>query len=304
MSDQVKGILYTSLSAVIFGVTPILGRLTYEMGSNGITLTFLRAVLCLPVLFLLLKAKGISLRLSKRELGAVALLGTAGCGLTTVLLYLSYNYQPVGLSTTLHFIYPAAIALGCVLLFKEKLSRVKLLALVLSMAGVLFFVDFHSSGTFLGFSLAVLSGFTYAFYVIFMDRSGLKEMHFFKFTFYVCCFMSASVGLFGLFTGQLVLALPSNAWLLSLLVSLFTSVGALPLFQLGVRYCGASTAAILSTLEPITSIIVGVLILGETLSFLKLVGGILIIASVVLISAAKGKKAENHLSAHFAEKEN
>lgn len=71
--------------------------------------------------------------------------------LTTVLLYLSYNYQPVGLSTTLHFIYPAAMALGCILLFKEKLGRVKLFALVLSMAGVLFFADFHLSGSFFGF---------------------------------------------------------------------------------------------------------------------------------------------------------
>lgn len=84
-------------------------------------------------------------------------------------------------------------------------------------------------------------------------------------------------------------SLPPNAWLLSLLVSLFTSVGGLPLFQLGVRYCGASTAASLSTLEPITNVILGMLVLGETLSVLKLVGGILMIASVVLISTTKEK---------------
>lgn len=290
MSYRFKGILFTSLSAVIFGFTPILGRLTYPMGSNGITLTFFRGFLCLPVLFILLKAKGISLKLTKKELGAAILLGTAGCGLTTALLYLSYSYQPVGLSTTLHFIYPAATAVGCILLFKEKLGGMKLFALVLSMAGVLMFADFQTAGTATGFVLAILSGFTYAFYIIFMDRSGLKEMHFFKLAFYVCCSMSVCAGLFGLFTGQLNFSLPPEAWLLSLLVSLFTSVGALPLFQLGVRYTGASTAAILSTLEPITSIIVGVFVLNEEFTLLKLAGGALILISVVLIAAAKERK--------------
>lgn len=287
MSNYIKGIIYTALSAVIFGFTPILGRLTYPMGSNGITLTFLRGTLCLPILFLLLKFKGISLKLTRRELGFVILLGSIGCGFTTLLLYLSYSYQAVGLSTTLHFIYPAVISVGCVFLFKEKLGILKLSALLFSMAGIFLSADFHSSGSILGFLLALLSGFTYAFYVIFMDHSDLKNLNFFKLSFYVCLCMSITAGLFGGITGKLNLTFPPQGWLLSLLVSLFTSLAALPLFQLGVRYCGASTAAILSTLEPITSMIVGVLVLEETFSLLKLSGGVLILISVVLIAASK-----------------
>lgn len=291
LPERIKGMAYAALSAVIFGFTPILGRLTYPMGSNGITLTFLRATLCLPVLLLLVKAKGISLRLERREIGPVILLGSLGCALTTVLLYLSYDYQPVGLSTTLHFIYPAVIAAGCVVLFKEHLGVWKLLAVVLSMAGVLLFIDLGSSGSALGFALALLSGVTYAFYVIYMDWSGLKKLHYFKLSFYVCCCMSLCTGLFGVVSGQLVLVLPPEAWVLSLMVSFFTSLGALPLFQLGVRYTGASTAAVLSTLEPITSIAVGILVLGEELSVFKWVGCVLILAGVVLVSACGGGKS-------------
>ena len=83
-------------------------------GQQRGSLTFLRAALCLPVLLLLVKAKGISLQLERREVGPVILLGSVGCALTTILLYLSYNYKPVGLSTTLHFISPAVIAVGSV----------------------------------------------------------------------------------------------------------------------------------------------------------------------------------------------
>ena len=61
------------------------------------------------------------------------------------------------------------------------------------------------------------------------------------------------------------------------------------LFQLGIRYTGASTAAILSTLEPITSVILGVLVLGELFTARKIAGCLCILLSVVLIAAA-GKK--------------
>lgn len=103
--------------------------------------------------------------------------------------------------------------------------------------------------------------------------------------------MSLCTGLFGAVSGQLVLVLPPEAWVLSLMVSFFTSLGALPLFQLGVRYTGASTAAVLSTLEPITSIAVGILVLGEELSVFKWVGCVLILAGVVLVSACGGGKS-------------
>lgn len=289
-SERVRGIVYTSLSAVVFGFTPILGRMTYSFGSNGVTLTFLRAALCLPVLLLLVKAKGISLKLERREVGPVILLGSVGCALTTILLYLSYNYQPVGLSTTLHFIYPAVIAVGCMVLFRERFGAWKLLAVVLSLAGVLLFIDLSSSASAAGFTLALLSGFTYAFYVIYMDWTGLKQLHYFKLSFYVCCCMALCTGLFGVLSGQLVLTLPPQAWALSLMVSFFTSLCALPLFQLGVRYTGASTAAVLSTLEPITSIAVGFFVLGEEMSGLKWVGCVLILSGVVLVSATGSKK--------------
>ena len=66
-------------------------------------------------------------------------------------------------------------------------------------------------------------------------------------------------------------------------------MGAISLFQLGIRYTGAVAAAILSTLEPITSVILGVLVLGELFTTRKIAGCVCILFSVVLIAAA-GKK--------------
>ena len=73
-----KGIFCTALSALLFGVTPLLGRLTYGMGSNALTLTFYRNALVILPIFLLLRLRKISLRISPRQLATVLAVGILG----------------------------------------------------------------------------------------------------------------------------------------------------------------------------------------------------------------------------------
>ncbi|MGL4373401.1 MAG: DMT family transporter, partial [Turicibacter sp.] len=59
--NQTKGVILTIVAALIFGFTPILAKITYGLGSNGINLTFFRACLALPILFGILKYRGVCL---------------------------------------------------------------------------------------------------------------------------------------------------------------------------------------------------------------------------------------------------
>ena len=112
-----------------------------------------------------------------------------------------------------------------------------------------------SGGTFLGLFLAVASGVTYAFYIIYMDKSGLKNQPVFKISFYVALMSSIAMGIFGIGTGELTLTtLTPQAWFISTVFALLCTVVALSLLQIGIKHVGASTAAILTTFEPITSI--------------------------------------------------
>lgn len=292
MNATYRGILYTVASAAIFGFTPILTRIAYGGGANGVTMTFLRAVIALPVLFAIVRRKGIPLRVTPEELKSASLAGILGTGATCIMLYMSYNYISVGLATTLHFIYPLLVAAACVALFRERMNGWKVCALAAGTLGIALSVDFASPGGVTGMALALLSGATYTFYIIYVDRSGLKNMYYFKLSFYLCIMMALASGVYGLLAGQLTFRLTPMAWFFAVLVSLFTSVGALSLFQLGIRYTGASTAAILSTLEPITSIILGVLVLGERISAAKLLGCACILGSVILITLAERTRAE------------
>lgn len=284
---KAKGILYTVLSAIIFGIVPILVKLAYAQGGTSATVTFLRAALCLPLTALVLRRQGVSLRLEQCQLRPLLYTGIIGTSGTTLLLSASYSFISAGLSTTLHFIYPMLIVAACTLFYQEPLTLPKGGALVLALGGVaLFFEPGGQTAAFTGMALALASGCTYAFYVISLDKTNLKEMHYLKLSLYINAIMALCSLAAGLARGQLRFDLTLPGWLYCLAVSLLASLGATPLFQLGVRYTGASTAAILSTFEPITSIVAGYLVLGEPLSPAKIAGCVLILSSVALISLA------------------
>ena len=295
-----KGILLTMLSAVTFGFAFTLGPMTYgEGGSNPTTLTFLRNVLSLPVLLLILFFKKIPVSVTKKELMSLSILGGIGNAVTTLMLFISFSLIDVGIATTIHFIYPVFVTLGCVLFYKEKLGMQKIVALLIATSGIACFffgVDMSagfSGGTFLGLTLAIASGVTYAFYIIYMDKSGLKNQPVFKITFYVALMSSIAMGIYGTVVGELTLAtLTTESWLISLAFSLLCTVVALSLLQIGIKHVGASTAAILTTFEPITSIICGVLLLGESVTFIKIIACALIMTGVVILSLSKTQKNE------------
>lgn len=295
-----KGILLTMLSAVVFGFAFTLGPMTYgDGGSNPTTLTFLRNALSLPVLLLILRYQGISLKVTKKELASLAILGGIGNAVTTLLLFISFSLIDVGIATTIHFIYPVFVTIGCVLFFKEKLGLKKAVSLLIATCGIAcFFFGVDSSqgvngGMFLGLALAVISGMTYAFYIIYLDKSGLKNQPVFKISFYVALMSTIAMGIYGTALGELTLTtLTPKAWGISVAFSLLCTVVALSLLQIGIKHVGASTAAILTTFEPITSIVCGVLLLGETVTGIKIIACALIMVGVVTLSLVKGKKNE------------
>lgn len=290
MSTYMKGICCTLLSAVIFGFTPVLVRIAYEGGANSITITFLRAWLALPLLYYLIRRRRIPLKLEGPQVRKIVLLGIAGSCATTVCLYMSYHFISVGMATTLHFIYPILVSLSCVLFFHQRLQPFQLFSLILGCMGITTFMDLGLGGSFTGIALALVSGFFYAFHISYISASGLQDMYFFKLSFYLCLIMGAVCGLIGILTRTLTFHLTWTAWGFAVIVSFFVSVGAISLLQLGIRLTGPCTASILSTLEPITSVLLGVIILHEELTVSKGIGCLLILASVIIITLGENRE--------------
>lgn len=278
------GFLLVVVSAVLFGTMPFFAKQIYVMGGNSLTLCVHRFLFSLPFLYAILRfSLKIDLRITKKQLIKVIIL-SQGCAGTPVLLFSSYNYISSGMATTIHFVYPILVLLGCVLIYREKLTKKKGLCSILCLLGIMSFYSPGESGSLLGVVLAFLSGVTYAFYILYYSRSGLTEMNAYKLSFYISAVSSAEVFLIALFSKEMIYTLPIKAWGLSVGFAFMVSVVATVSFQMGTRLIGPEKSSMLSTFEPLTSVIAGAAIFGEKLTVKSAVGIVCILCAVILIA--------------------
>ncbi|MEG2174397.1 MAG: DMT family transporter [Oscillospiraceae bacterium] len=283
--NGLRGVIYIIGSAVIFGCMPLGAHFVYAGGCNAITLVLLRSLLSLPVLLLLARRSGPLARLPLRIWGRLAVLGIVGMAITPVLLFSSYHYIASGTATTVHFVYPVFVLLGCVLFLHERLTRTKIVCLALCLGGIFcFYTPGAVSGGMTGLLLAFVSGIIFAFYIIYLDHCALPRMS----PFFLCfgCSASAATVLlpYALLTDSLSLPTTASSWGVALIFSLSIMVGASVLFQMGVQLIGPQSAAILSTFEPITSVAVGIVVFHEPFTLRSLIGVVLILSAVALLT--------------------
>ncbi len=277
-----KGKLCLFFSAFLYGVLPIFASTAYRGGINGITLTFMRSFVSVPLLYIMIKADKKSLHLTRKQRNSIVNLSLFGGVLPILLLYLSYNYIPTGLATTLHFTYPLIIVLASAVIYHRKISRLTLCSVILVTIGIFMFSDISVKVSKVGIILALLSGVFYSFYIIYIDHSGLDRMDFVVLTFYIMLFMSIAIFLFGLIVNGISFDFSPLSWSFSVIISLVTTLGAMPLLQIGIRYEGTASAGIISAVEPITTTVLGAIFLGEIIGMGQILGGAMILMGVLL----------------------
>ena len=297
MDNKAKGIIYTIISATAFGLTPLLCVFAYGAGANPETLIFLRDLFVVPVLFVICKVQKVDLRIDLKTGLKIAIVGIFGTTATALLLYNAYEYLPVGTVTTIHFLYPVFVTLGGVIFFKEKISKVKALVLFAATCGVFFFLEtpvgMTSSDLTIGISLTVASSLAYAFYMIGCDRCHFGEINSYKLTLYICLFSGIAVYFYCLATGKLVVnQIAPIGFLYVFIMAMGTSFLAVYTLQLGIKYIGASDAAIFCMFEPVTAVLGGWLFLHESLNLMKIIGCVVILGSVTLLTLLDKKAAK------------
>ncbi len=287
VETKTKGFLATVISATFFGFMPLMVKVICSCGGNTLAAAFYRFFLSLPALYIYLRVKKISLDLSKRELKDIVLITLFGYGGTTILLFSSYAYIPLGMATTIHFTYPVFTIMGCLIFLHEKANPAKLVAVALSFGGILFFYDGDGSVSVPGMAMAFISGMTYAFYTIYLRKSSLKEMNTMKLIFYLNTAGAVMMFVMSLATGDFTVDLTVTGWAVATFMAISGSFIGVFGYQSGVKYIGPQNTSILSTFEPITSVIVGVLVYNEGFSMRTLLGCLCILSSVIIVAKIK-----------------
>lgn len=294
---KLRAVGYVILSAVLYGCMPVMTKLVYAGGGNSFSVTFYEGFFSLFALLFVMRKSGVSLRVSRTVLKKLVILGVFGSTATVLLLYYSYSRIPAGLSTTLHYIYPVMVTLMLAVRYKEKIGVWSVAALGMAVSGIAL-ISTVSDGTVdaIGVAAALASGCMWAFYMVYLDKSGLSGENGFVVCFYVAMTNVILCGGGALVTGNLKPLTTPAAWILVIAASIVGRVIAGPLLQLGIAQTGSMVAGILSTLEPITSMLLGWVVLGEAMTAQKTGGVALVLGGVILTitlgaASSRGKAA-------------
>lgn len=294
-TQRLKGILFVILSAIGFGLLPILNASGKAAGLNTWDRLAIRyfgsAILLLPVLLIMRKnfalPKGLHLR--------VMFISVFAFGVTSALLFFGYQYAPTGMVTVLHFIYPMVVMLLCTITGREKASKTAVVAVLVSLAGLIIIIEPWKAGAAqpLGIVLAVASAVTFALYVMGLNQSAIKKLDNMVLVFWLAFYSGAvflviSVCHMFIAGGHVPVDVP-RAILPALGLTVVATIGSASLFSIGNRLIGGTTASILSMFEPVTAVLIGWLVLGEQLHPTFLVGAIMVLVSTVVISVSKFK---------------
>ena len=279
-----KHIFSTILAGILWGAISIFLKPLVALGLTSVQVMFFRGAVSALVLFVFLLIKDRSLlKVAPRDLWMF--LGTGVLSLTFFSLCYFTTIIEVGTSVAVILLYtsPIFILIFSRFLFKEKITVLKVVALVMTFAGCVLVsgIGSGSSMTARGFIIGLGAGFGYALYSIF-SRYSLAKYNFFTVIFYTFVFSAISILPFCNIGGAGE-AFTLRGGLLLLGIAILCTV--LPYFFYTYGLSGLETgkAAILVTVEPLVGTLVGFLLWKEDVSVAKVAGIVLILVAVVLL---------------------
>lgn len=278
------------LSAFLFGCMPLITNYIYAEGINRESVVLMRNLFALPVLAVLTWRQSKSFRIPVKALPAIGVIAVMGCCVTPLLLYGSYQYMATGAATVFHFVYPAMVVLIGVIFLKKKINKGTLLSVMLCVVGICLFYNPREPLDWRGAALALTSGVSYAVYVVLLAGFRHPEVSGFKLSFYILSICSVVMLTVCLISGKLTIPTTQTGWLLNILFSLIISVGAVVMFQRGALLLGGERASVLSTVEPLTGVVVGAIAFQEAVTPGTVIGSVFVIAACILITVFDRKE--------------
>ncbi len=286
MNTKTKGYILGTVAAATYGMNPLFALPLYNGGMNPESVLFFRYLMAIPILALMIHARGRSFRVKRRE--ALTLIGMGLLvAVSSLTLFQSYNFMEAGIASTILFVYPIMVALIMSLIFKEKLSLQTGICLLMALGGIAMLYK-GGDGTTLsltGTILALLSALTYAIYIVGINQSTLKNTATLTVTFYVLVF-GVSLFIIRLLTG-VELTIPSKwyLWANLLALAIFPTAISFLCTTSAIQYIGSTPTAILGALEPVTAIIFGITVFGERITPREAMGIALILIAVTFVIA-------------------
>ncbi len=277
---QLTGILLIATSAASFGTLAIFGRFLYADGLDTFTLLFLRfglAALLMTIILFVRKEKFPRGKILVQLIGMGAL-GYVGQSFS----YLSaIKYASAGLVALLLYLYPTFVFVLSVIVLREKVTLIKVAALVLALMGTALTVD-PAGGQLPGILFSVAAALIYSGYII-VGTNVMKHVSAVQSSVVIFAAAGAVYGILMAVNG-VHLPTTNNGWINIVGIVLIATVIPVVTFLAGLERIGPINAAMLSTLEPVVTVLLAASIFEERLKPIVMLGGGLILVAVILLT--------------------
>lgn len=298
------GYVFAALAAASYGTNPVFAKPLYADGMNPDSVLLFRYAFGIALLGLLMIWNGwrrhnlsTAFRVSRHSLPQLVILGIL-MALSSLTLFLSYNYMPVGIASTLLFTYPILVAVIMTLVYHEPMSWLVVVCLLLATSGVGMLCEqgetpldtsnlsnspWGVSPFMIGALLVLLSSLSYAIYLVGLNKTRVRTIASMPVTFYVLCFGFLLFVWRICFGGAFTLPQHGVMWLNLIALGLLPTVVSLLLTAWAIQRIGSTSTALFGALEPVTAVALGIIFLGESINLREFMGMVLIFVSVTLV---------------------
>ncbi len=296
MRNQVVGVLFALGGAVLFSAKAIFAKHLYEISEIDYSNTLvLRMGFALPfyVIILWREYSTKKVQISRTDGLYILALGFLGYYLAAVLDFWGLEYIPASLERLILFIYPTMVVVMNYFVYKKPISKTQFIAIGVTYAGiVLAFVNkFEVEGTqedmTKGVILVVLCAIAYSFYIVgggkLIPKIGPKV-----FTSWALVISAIMVFIHNITLSEIhVFDYSLEVYVTALCMAIFSTV--IPSFMISaaIKHVGPNTTSILSSIGPVATIIMGILILGENVDRYQVMGTAIVIIGITIVSYKK-----------------
>lgn len=287
MNSQLRGVVNGIISGVSFGMIPLFSIPVIAAGMDNVSILVYRFLFGSAAMLAILLLRKTNMRVSLSEL--LRIVSLAIFYITTALATLEcYKYLSSGIATALVYTDPIWCALIGLAFLGDKFSIKLTSSILLASLGVMMMTGvFSGDGTFsmIGLLLGLASGLAYGIFLILVPRLKVKHIASLKLTFYVFFTGMWLLIAYSLMTNGGVEEVPdSSCWLDLALLGLIPTAISNICVTVSLKLIDSTIVAILGAFEPLTAMVVGVVILGEPLGFIGVVGGMLILVAVAILT--------------------
>ena len=290
-----SGVFLAIVGVVMFSAKAVIVKMAYKYNVSSMHLLLFRMLFSLPfylVLMVVYKKKEKEI-IKKKDYLWIFFFGFIGYYLASYFDFLGLQYIKASLERIILFVYPTLVLLLSRLIFKTKINSKQVVAIILTYLGVLITfwgeVDLKGDEVVLGGFLIFLSALTYASYLV---GSGwlIPKFGVVLFTSYAMIISTVCVIIHYLIIDRSnILIYNSEVYFLAFIMAVVSTLIPSFLVSAAIKKINAQNFSIIGSIGPISTILLAYFFLGESLSYLQIIGTIVVIAGIFFVSKSKNR---------------